>query len=332
MPEREPYPQFDRGKMRIRPLAEREHDLTLEALLPLDGPLPPYDNPDLAEIAQRIVAARRGGHPVILMMGAHVIRSGLSRQIIDLMERGLITHVAGNGACAIHDWELALIGATTESVARYIRDGSFGNWAETGQINDVVSQAARGEMGLGEAVGEAISHAIAEGEFPHKEISILAAGYRLRVPVTIHVGIGYDIIHQHPNCDGAALGAASYRDFLIFAEAVNHLEGGVFLNYGTAVMGPEVYLKALSMARNVAAQEGREIRHFTTAVFDLQDLGEDYHQERPKSDPLYYYRPFKTILVRTVQDGGKSYYVRGPHRATFPHLHQQILAAAGAAT
>jgi len=321
MPERQRYPQFDRSRMRIRPLAEREHDLTLDSLLRLDDPVPPYDNPDLAAIAQRIVAARREGHPVILMMGAHVIRSGLSRQIIDLMERGLITHVAGNGACAIHDWELALIGATTESVARYIRDGSFGNWAETGRINDVISQAAQCELGLGEAVGEAI----AKGAFPHQEISILAAGYRLRVPVTIHVGIGYDIIHQHPNCDGAALGAASYRDFLIFAEAVNHLEGGVFLNYGTAIMGPEVYLKALSMARNVATQEGREIRHFTTAVFDLHDLGVDIHQERPKSDALYYYRPFKTILVRTVQDGGESFYVRGPHRVTFPHLYREIV-------
>ena len=146
------------------------------------------------------------------------------------------------------------------------------------------------------------------------------------MPVTVHIGIGQDIIHEHPNCDGAALGEASYRDFLIFTQTVTQLQGGVMLNFGTAVMGPEVYLKALSMARNVAHQDGRKINQFTTAVFDLIDLGDDLGHEAPKTDARYYYRPFKTILVRTVQDGGESFYVRGPHQATLPALHRLVTA------
>jgi hypothetical protein len=145
------------------------------------------------------------------------------------------------------------------------------------------------------------------------------------VPVTVHVGVGYDIIHEHPNCDGAALGTTSYRDFLIFTQTITQLQGGVLLNFGTAVMGPEVFLKALAMARNVAHQEGRRINRFTTAVFDLVDLGPDYHREAPKSDPRYYFRPYKTILVRTVQDGGESFYVRGDHRVTLPNLWRLVV-------
>jgi len=151
----------------------------------------------------------------------------------------------------------------------------------------------------------------------------------LGIPVTVHVSIGYDIIHEHPNCDGAALGASSYTDFLVFAHQVESLEGGVLLSMGTAIMGPEVYLKALAMARNVAAQDGRELAHFTTAVFDLQDLGDDIHQEADKRDAKYYFRPFKTILVRTVNDGGESYYIRADHRFTVPALLSRVLAAMG---
>jgi len=214
-----------------------------------------------------------------------------------------------------------LTGATTESVARYIREGQFGLWQETGRINDAVREGVRRGLGFGEAVGRMIE----EGRFPHREVSILAAGYRLRVPVTVHIGIGQDIIHEHPNCDGAALGEASYRDFLVFARSVSQLEGGVFLNYGTAVMGPEVFQKALSMARNVAHQAGQRIERFTTAVFDLLDLGPDWHSEPPKTDPRYYFRPYKTILVRTVQGGGESYYIRGDHRVTLPNLYRLVI-------
>ncbi|RME50508.1 MAG: hypothetical protein D6796_02820, partial [Caldilineae bacterium] len=297
-------------------------DMTLADVLPLTADLPPFDDPALPEVAARIAEARRTGAPVVLMMGAHVIKRGLSRFVIAMLEEGLVTHVAMNGAGPIHDFELALTGATTESVARYIRSGEFGLWEETGRINDAIIAGAKAGLGMGEAIGRAI----VAGAFPHREVSILAAGVRLGVPVTVHVGIGYDIIHEHPNCDGAALGATSYRDFLIFAHTINRLEGGVLLNFGTAVMGPEVYLKALSMARNIARQEGREIRHFTTAVFDLIPLGDDLTREAPKTDPRYYYRPYKTILVRTVQDGGRSFYLRGDHRLTLPNLYRQARA------
>ena len=152
-------------------------------------------------------------------------------------------------------------------------------------------------------------------------------GYHLGIPCTVHVGIGSDIIHEHPNCDGAALGKASYTDFLVYTQTVTKLEGGVFLNFGSAVTGPEVYLKALAMARNVARQNGKQIAHFTTAVFDVQPLGdEETTAAPPKSNPRYYFRPWKTILARTVADGGVSYYVQGEHRLTLPHLARRIWA------
>jgi hypothetical protein len=145
--------------------------------------------------------------------------------------------------------------------------------------------------------------------------------------VTVHVGIGYDILHEHPNCDGAAFGSASYRDFLIFTHTLERLEGGVVLSFGSAIMAPEVYLKALAMVRNVAHQEGRSISKFTTAVFDLWPIRGDFRKELPKTDPGYYFRPHKTILVRTVADGGESFYFEGDHRATLPALRRAILEA-----
>jgi hypothetical protein len=318
-----PFPIFDRTQLRLKPLAERIHDMGLPEIIDLDEPTPAFDPPELAAVARRMVATHQAGGQVILMMGAHMLKVGLSRFIIDFMERGIITHVAMNGAGPIHDFELALIGASTESVARYIQDGQFGLWADTGRINEAITAGARDGIGLGEAVGRVIE---AE-QFPHRDLSVLAAGCRLGVPVTVHVGIGYDIIHEHPNCDGAAVGQTSYHDFLILAHTISKLQGGVFLNFGTAVMGPEVYLKALAMARNVAHQRGEQINRFTTAVFDLINLGDaDIHTEAARDDPRYYYRPYKTILVRTVQDGGESFYLRGEHRATFPALYRQALA------
>jgi len=316
------FPIFDRTQLKLKPLAERVHDMGLPQILNLDDETPAFDHPDLATITQRIAAAQRQGGQVILMMGAHVLKVGLARFIIDMMARRMVTHVAMNGAGPIHDFELALIGASTESVARYIQEGQFGLWAETGRINDAIIAGARDGIGLGEAVGRIIE----QEQFPYRDLSVLAAGYRLGIPVTVHVGVGYDIIHEHANCDGAALGQTSYHDFLIMAHTVSKLQGGVMLNFGTAVMGPEVYLKALAMARNVAHQRGEKINQFTTAVFDLLDLGEvDIHREVPKDDPRYYYRPYKTILVRTVQDGGESFYLRGDHRATLPALYRAVI-------
>ncbi len=314
------YPVFDRSKLHLRPLAERNHDMDADYVLPLDAAVD-FEHPHLETVVRATREARDRGAARILMMGAHVIKMGVSRHLIDLLEKGVLTHIAMNGASAIHDYELARIGATTESVAHYIRRGEFGLWQETGLLNEWAREAAELELGFGENVGRRI----AESDYPHKDLSIFAAAYRRSIPVTVHVGIGYDIIHQHPNCDGAALGASSYRDFLIFTRAVEGLEGGVMLNFGSAIMGPEVYLKALSMARNVARREDREIRDFTTAVFDLVPIEGDYHKELPKTDPGYYFRPHKTILVRTVADGGKSYYLCGDHRQALPAFHAAIL-------
>jgi hypothetical protein len=315
------YRQFDRSRLRILPLSARTHDLQLSRWLELADETPEFTHADLAGVAARLHAARERGSARILMMGAHLLRAGVNRHIIDLMERGLIDGLATNGAGAIHDFELARIGATTESVARYIREGQFGLWQESGELNEVIAEAADLHLGLGENVGRRIQ----ASNWPYRELSVFAAAYRLGVPATVHVGIGYDIIHEHPNCSGAALGAASYTDFLIFAGNVERLEGGVLLSFGSAIMGPEVYLKALAMARNVAHQQQREIRRFTTAVFDMVPIGGDIHTELPKSDPGYYFRPHKTMLVRTVADGGESFYFCGDHRATFPALRKELL-------
>jgi hypothetical protein len=256
-----------------------------------------------------------------MIIGAHVIRAGVNRHVIDLMERGFIDHIAMNGAGAIHDFELARIGATTESVARYIRSGEFGLWRETGELNDWVSEAERLALGLGENVGRRIL----ESDYTHRDLSILAAAYRLSVPATVHTGIGYDIVYEHPNCNGSAYGATSYRDFLMFTHTLERLEGGAVLSFGSAIMAPEVYLKALAMVRNVAHQQGATIQNFMTAVFDICPIQGDYRKELAKSDPGYYFRPHKTMLVRTVADGGESFYFQGEHRATVPALRRVLV-------
>jgi hypothetical protein len=319
-------PQFDRSRLRIRPLDERTHDVSHTTVLALDAPPLPLERPamqDLALLGHRLVAAKKRGASVLMLMGAHVIRSGVQRQLIDLLERGLITHIGLNGAGPIHDYEMARIGATCESVARYIRTGEFGLWRETGELNDLVNAGARAGLGLGEAIGRAIL----ESDYPHKDLSVLAAAARLGIPASVHVGIGYDILHEHPNFDPALFATASYRDFLAVCATVDRLEGGAFLCYGSAVMGPEVYLKALAMARNVACQEGRRISNFATAVFDLLPLSGDFRSEANKTDHQYYYRPWKTVLVRTVADGGESFYIRGEHRRTLPQLRLAAMAA-----
>jgi hypothetical protein len=319
-----PYPQFDRSQLLIQPLDQRQHDIHYSHLLSLDELPPPLDQfgmASLATLGERLVQAKRGNAARMMLMGAHVIRAGVARQLIDLMQRSLIDHLGMNGAGVIHDYELARIGATCESVSRYIRTGEFGLWRETGEINDIVRAGAAQGWGLGESVGRAIL----DSAFPYAATSVLAAGVRLGIPVTVHVGIGYDILHEHPNFDPAACGLTSYRDFLTLCETVRRLENGVMLCAGSAVMGPEVYLKALAMARNVAHQHGRQICRFTTAVFDLIPIADDTRQEAPKTDPRYYYRPWKTILVRTVADGGESFYVQGDHRQTIPHLRHAAL-------
>ena len=317
-----PFEQFDRSQLKLKPLGERVHDLTQDVMQDPDNVKCTMDHPTIDLLAERIIAAREKGATVLMAMGAHCLRAGNGPLLAELARRGLITHFALNGAGAIHDFEFAMIGATTESVAKYISEGQFGLWAETGRINDIIKEGVQDGLGWGEALGRYIW----EEHLPHREKSVLAMGYHLQVPCTVHIGVGNDIIHEHPNCDGAAMGKASYTDFLIYAQSVTGLEHGVFLNFGSAVAGPEVYLKALAMARNVAKQEGRQIAHFTTAVFDLLDIeGSDYSAAPPKTDPRYYFRPWKTILARTVADGGVSHYIRGEHQRTVPALARKIL-------
>lgn len=318
------YPKIKRKRLKILPLSERKHKMTVDDIYQLDSEIPPYESKYLDTLTDRIVDAHRRGCQVIWMMGAHVIRRGNSRFIIDLMERGVLTHVATNGAGGIHDFELALIGATLEDVEFYIKDGKFGNWEETGRyINEAVIRGCRDGLGYGESIGRMIELQEA-ADFPHREISVFAAAYRLRVPITVHKGIGYDITDQHPAADYAALGKTSGRDFLSFANTVSKLEGGVFLNLGSAVMGPEIYLKSLSMARNLAAQRDEEIRHFTSANFDLIAF-DDFRNEGNPTTAHYYHRPKKTILIRTVKDGGESYHIQGDFDRTVPNLYHQVL-------
>ncbi len=312
--------KFDRNKLHIKSLKERVHDLDMTIVKPLEM-VKKYDE-SIKKVAISILKAKQIKSETIMMMGGHVVRSGVQRYIIDLMEKGYISCLSMNGACMIHDYELALIGATTESVSKYIREGQFGLWKETGQINDVINKTYKDDqIGMGEAIGRAIYN----GHFPYKDISLLSTAYRLNIPVTVHIGIGYDIINEHPNFDGAASGALSYIDFLILVKVVSRLEGGVIMNFGSAVMAPEVFLKALSMSRNVVHQSGNVIRDFTTLVCDLHTLPEDFSMEPSKNDAAYFFRPWKTMLVRTVSDGGRSFYFKGKHDDTVPALWSAII-------
>ena len=193
------------------------------------------------------------------------------------------------------------------------------------QLFRQATEAASKKAGLGETVGRVIHESV----FPHSDISIAAAAYRLNIPLTVHVSIGCDITHEHDNFDGAAYGLTSYIDFLIFAKVLESLEGGVIMNFGSAVMAPEIYLKALSMVRNIAQQEHKSVSNFTSLVCDLQQLPENIQHESSKNSPEYYFRPWKTMLVRTVSDGGEGYYIRGPHSETVPQLWTAITRRTG---
>ncbi|SEP60466.1 hypothetical protein SAMN02910369_00257 [Lachnospiraceae bacterium NE2001] len=317
-----PFQIFDRSKLCIMPLGERVHDIDIETVSIQPGTFTELSqNRDYDSISDAIIRAKESHSTVLMMYGAHVIRKGNSLYMIELMKRGFVTHFATNGAGAIHDFEFSMIGQTCESVARYISEGQFGLWKETGYLNDAVNAGVKEGLGFGEAVGKYIW----ENDFPNKERSVLAMGYHLQVPCTVHIGIGNDIVHEHPNFDGAAAGEASYRDFLIYTKSIENLNHGVFLNFGSAVTGPEVYLKALAMARNAAKQEDRDIYDITTAVFDLKPIKGDTSHEPAKTDPYYYYRPWKTILARTVADGGRSFYICDDHAVSVPNIGERLL-------
>jgi phosphoheptose isomerase len=313
---------IDLTQVTTYPIAQRPNLVTLASLIDPAAPAPDFASAELDAVVDAIVSAHQAGRPVIWMMGAHVIKSGLSRLVIDLMARGIITHVAGNGAVSIHGFELALMGETSEDVATSLEDGTFGMADETGRyMFQALRQGARDGLGYGASIGRFIDRR--PERFPHREVNVLWNAYRLSIPATIHATVGTDIIHQHPTADFTVLGATSGRDFLTFAGSVAELEGGIFLNFGSAVTGPEVFLKSLTIARNL----GHTVSHITTANFDLIPLGDDYHVKLGYDQPLYYYRPRKNIINRPVSLGGAGYHITGDHRETLPNLHHRIVKA-----
>ncbi|HLG21706.1 MAG TPA: hypothetical protein VI382_02740 [Candidatus Manganitrophaceae bacterium] len=258
---------------------------------------------DLREVIAAMAAAHRRGKGIVLAMGAHVIKVGLNPLIIDLMERGIVSAVALNGAGIIHDFELAYIGQTSEDVAAELEDGSFGMAEETAAVlNGAIAKGVAEGIGIGEAVGKRIL----AGNYSFSQYSILAAGARLGVPVTVHVAIGTDIIHMHPSADGAAIGEGSLRDFRLYTETVADLEGGVYLNVGSAVLLPEIFLKALAVARNL----GRTVQNFTVVNMDF----------------IQHYRPLTNVVKRPTQKHGKGYALTGHHEIMFPLLVAGLLA------
>jgi deoxyhypusine synthase len=257
---------------------------------------------NLTVIARKIADSKRHNKTVLLGMGAHPIKVGLSPLIIDFMERGIIHAVALNGAGVIHDFELAYMGETSEDVAATLKDGSFGMGEETGTfINEAISDGSKNQLGVGAAVGAAIL----KNRLPHRRLSILAAAARLGIPVTSHIAIGTDIIHMHPNADGRALGDCSLRDFRTLTSVVATLGGGVFLNFGSAVVLPEVFLKAVSLARNL----GNPVHNLTTVNLDF----------------LQHYRPLTNVVNRPTLGSGKGYHLTGHMEIMVPLLFAAVL-------
>jgi hypothetical protein len=253
----------------------------------------------LRAVAGAIARAHRKRRPVIVGIGAHVIKVGLTPMLVNWMEQGLVTAVAMNGAGIIHDFELALMGHTSEEVDDEIDAGRFGMAEETGRIlNEAIALGHRSGQGMGEAVGRYINRS--KGRFPNRATSVLATGARLGIPVTVHVAVGTDIIHMHPAADGAAIGATSLLDFRRLAAVVSQMEGGVYLNIGSAVVLPEVFLKTVSLGRNL----GRPLSNITTVNMDF----------------ISHYRPLTNVVRRPTQKGGKGYSLIGHHEIMLPLL------------
>jgi hypothetical protein len=256
----------------------------------------------LREVVDAIAKARLAGKAMVIGMGAHPTKVGLNPVLVDLMERGIVTALALNGSVIIHDFELAFMGHTSEEVDTEINSGRFGMAEETGRlINQAINRGVRKGMGIGEAVGTWIE----EQRLPHRKTSLLAAGARLGLPVTVHVAVGTDIIHMHPAVDGAAVGEGSLRDFRTFAAVVAGLEGGVYLNLGSTVIMPEVFLKALTLARNL----GHTVKRITTVNMDF----------------LPHYRPLTNVVRRPTQQGGKGHSLIGHHEIMVPLLAAGVL-------
>ncbi len=256
----------------------------------------------IREVARAVANACRGGKPVIVGMGAHVIKVGLSPIVIDLVRRRIVSAVALNGAGIIHDFELALAGFTSEDVETQLADGEFGMAEETGRILNAAILESGAKVGLGRAVGDRLLRM----RPPHLANSLVAACAEADVPCTVHVAVGTDIIHMHPGCDGAAVGAASLYDFRLLAAVIAELgDGGVYLNIGSAVLLPEVFLKALTLARNV----GKSVQNFVTVNLDF----------------IQHYRPTQNVVRRPVARGGTGYALTGHHELLVPLLAAAII-------
>jgi hypothetical protein len=334
------YKVFDGSKIRTYPLSTRVNKVTLkDIVLPADVgnlaiELPGKTRSCIEAVAQAVVSARKAGSPVIIFTGAHLIKNGLAVLLIDLVKRGVVTLVAGNAAAAIHDFELALMGQTSENVPDALGRGEFGMAYEFAYINAAISFGNKQKLGFGETLGRMICDEdfrrgvlsllpgknLADG-FLHPDVSVLAACYKTDVPFTVHAGIGTDVTDQHPSFDGQAKGGCSGRDFLILAnEVAKFVDGGVFLNVGSAVTGPEVFLKAVSMAANI----GNVPRRLITADFDLRDYSPE--QMTDESSQGYYFRDQKSVVTRIPQAfSGRGYYVQGDQKQTIPLLYKRIL-------
>jgi hypothetical protein len=311
-----PYREADLSRLTTIPVAGRRNKLdpSLLAAAPAGGrsfadflaSLPDVlAARDLRAVIEGVASAARTGRGVVLLVGGHVVKVGLGPLIRAWIERGVVTHIALNGAAAIHDYELAAFGGTSEDVERGLADGSFGMAEETGaEMNAAIDAAARAEQGMGEGLAAALA---ARGSLPGGAASILLSAHEHGVPVTVHAAIGAEIIHQHPSADGAAIGATSHRDFRRLAGSLPALhEGGAVLNWGSAVLLPEVFLKALTIARNLEA--GRPT-HFLAADFDMQR----------------HYRPRVNVVQRPTRGGGTGYMLTGHHELLLPVLMWGVL-------
>lgn len=257
---------------------------------------------DLREAVQRIATAVRHGRMVLLGMGAHPIKVGLNPILIDWMEKGVLKGIAMNGACLVHDVEIAMVGHTSEEVDNELSNGTFGMVKET---HEIINHAIRNGVQKGWGIGESMGRKLLSGDFPHKDLSLLAAGQRLKIPITVHVAIGTDINHMGPSADGASIGKGSLHDFHTFASLVSQLEKGIFINLGSAVVLPEVFLKAVSMARNL----GHPLADITTMNMDF----------------IKHYRPSVNVINRPTLMGGKGYTLIGHHELMFPLLAASVL-------
>lgn len=309
------YKQIDLSKIKTISIKSRKSKVTPESFAtPIEAKTASLQNfieslprvlagSELRDLVGDIVRARKGKKPVILMMGAHVVKVGCAPLVIDLVSRGVLTHVAMNSAASIHDVETALWGHTSEDVAANLQDGTFGMSKETGDFINTALTKGMKESDAG--YGETLALNIIASKAQHPAPSILAACYQSDVPVTVHAAIGTDIVHQQPTMNGAATGEMSFRDFKVFVNTVKDLvNGGVVLNFGSAVIMPEIFLKALTVARNL----GYKARGFSTANFDM----------------IRQYRPQVNVVERPTQKNGRGYSFTGHHEFMLPLLASMI--------